>query len=333
MSVSRRMTVAIMGNTSNPLLQAYPRDMNINYVVADTAKKLLENPQAQEAECLLAFAMDKSWSVQLIEAFPKLPNVKWIHSFSAGVDALAPFIKECLTEGRGANVPLTNGRGAFSSSLAEWVMTAVLHFNKQIPKCIENKKTVTWDRFTMNVVKGKTIGFVGYGNISQASAEFCKAMGMRVLALRRDPSKPAKYADIVFPNDQRNEMLSQCDFVVSVLPGTPETLNFFNKEVFDSMKKGCTFISIGRGVVVDEDALIDAMESGHISGASLDVFKTEPLPSESRLWKLDNLLLTAHNADMTADFSELGWGIWKDNYQSYVSSTPFTSLVDKAAGY
>eukprot|EP01060_Flectonema_neradi_P035371 TRINITY_DN6495_c3_g1_i1.p1 TRINITY_DN6495_c3_g1~~TRINITY_DN6495_c3_g1_i1.p1 ORF type:complete len:356 (+),score=69.74 TRINITY_DN6495_c3_g1_i1:72-1070(+) len=330
---ARRLTVAIMGNTSNPLLQAYPRDLNVNFVIADTAQKLLDIPEAQDAECLLAFAMDSSWSNQLIEVFPKLPKVKWVHSFSAGIDAMAPFIHECLLKGDGANIPMTNGRGAFSSSLAEWVITAVLHFNKQIPRCIENKDNKNWDRFTMDVVKGKTIGFVGYGHISQASAEYCKTMGMRVVALRRDASKPAKFADVVFPNEQKSEMLSQCDFVVSVLPGTPDTQNFFNKEVFASMKKGCVFISIGRGVVVDEDALADAMESGHIAAASLDVFKTEPLPSESRLWDLDNLLITAHNADKTADFSELGWGIWKDNYQAYLNDAPLATLVDKVAGY
>ena len=140
------------------------------------------------------------------------PNIKWVHSFFAGVDALAPFIARRLA---GTTVPLTNGKGAFSASLAEWVMTAVLHFNKQIPRVLRNREEKKWDKFVMNTVAGKTLGIVGYGDIGQSCARVAKAaFGMRVIALRHNPKQPSPHADEVLGPDRKRDLFSMSDFVV-----------------------------------------------------------------------------------------------------------------------
>jgi len=266
----------------------------------------------------------------LTPLFDACPNVRWVHSFFAGVDILAPFIKERLAA---SEVPLTNGRGAFSESLAEYVVAAMLHFNKRIPHCQANRISRRWDKFVMPVLKGKTIGLVGYGHIGQTTARLAKALGMKVIAVRRDHTKPPGLADAVYGLADKTRVFREADFVVSVLPGTHDTLNFCAAQEFDAMKPSGVFISIGRGVVVDEDALVAALKSGRIAGAALDVFKTEPLPQDSKLWECENLLLTAHNADNTDDYLQLGWGIWKQNFDAFVAGRALITLVDKSAGY
>ena len=157
---------------------------------------------------------------------------------------------------------------------------------------------------------------------------------MKVAALRSNPGKPGSdLADKVYSPEQKQEMLADADFVVSVLPGTEATANFFGAAEFASMKPSSVFISVGRGTVVDEDALADALASGSIAGAALDVFKVEPLPADSRLWGCDNLLLTAHNADYTDDYFQLGWDVWRSNFDSLASGGSLVTPVDKASGY
>ena len=126
----------------------------------------------------------------LAQLWPHCPKVTWVHSFFAGVDKLVPFVKSHLTEGRGASVPMTNGKGAFSDSLAEWAMTAILHFNKQMPRVLANRGAQTWDKFVMDTVAGKTLGVVGFGHIGQTTARMAK-QGFNMKASCARESLPA----------------------------------------------------------------------------------------------------------------------------------------------
>ena len=186
----------------------------------------------------------------LAALYAKTPRCCWLHTFSAGVDYVASFIASLP-----AHVQVSNGRGAFSSSLGEYVMAAALHFNKQVPRCIANRKAKRWDKFVMPVLAGKTMGFVGFGSIAQTSAKLARAFGMRVLALRRHPKaadEGSRLADEVFGLEQADAFYAQCDFVVSTLPGTPETRDMIGAAAFRAMRSSVVFISLGRGVVVDE---------------------------------------------------------------------------------
>uniref|UniRef100_A0A7S2WPN2 D-isomer specific 2-hydroxyacid dehydrogenase NAD-binding domain-containing protein n=1 Tax=Rhizochromulina marina TaxID=1034831 RepID=A0A7S2WPN2_9STRA len=273
---------------------------------------------------------------QLNRLWPMLPGVSWVHSFSAGVDGLKPFIdhsiKPLASQGK---VSLSNGRGAFSSSLAEYSLTAMLYFNKMIQRCEANRRGRVWDKFIMPVMHGKTIGLVGYGSIGKATGTAAKqAFGCRILALRRRPGQEADGpADECFGFDDRFEFFRQCDYVVASLPSTPLTQKFIGQAELDAMKPSAVLISIGRGATVDEDALEATLKAGKLRGAAMDVFATEPLPKDSGLWDLENVLITAHNADFTEDYFQLGCSVWRKNLVQFLAGEPLVTPVDVNAGY
>uniref|UniRef100_A0A7S3Z514 D-isomer specific 2-hydroxyacid dehydrogenase NAD-binding domain-containing protein n=1 Tax=Lotharella globosa TaxID=91324 RepID=A0A7S3Z514_9EUKA len=197
------------------------------------------------------------------------------------------------------------------------------------------KETLLRDKFVMSTVKGKTIGLIGFGDIAKATAKLARAFGMKVLAVRRSPGKGTGdgLADEVVGFEDRLSVFASADFVVSVLPGTSETLNFCGEKEFDAMKRTGVFINIGRGVTVDEAALCKALDAKKIVGAALDVFHTEPLPESSPLWKRENVLITAHNADFTEDYAEQGWRVWQENYNAARSGKTMVTPVQKELGY
>jgi phosphoglycerate dehydrogenase-like enzyme len=231
------------------------------------------DPRLDSVSSIMFVAAGGDASV-LTPLFDRCPGVKWCHSLFAGVDALAPFIADRLVSR--PEVSLSNGKGAFSSSLAEYVMSSALYFDKKVQDCQHNREHKIWDKFVMPELKGKTMGFVGFGHIGQATAKLAKAFGMHVLALRRDTTKPdGTLADEVLGPEDKLQLFSRSDFVVSVLPGTPETLDFCGAVEFAAMKPGAVFISCGRGVVVDEDALATALKSEYALAA---LYHTPPSP-------------------------------------------------------
>lgn len=243
----------------------------------------------------------------LSHLLPMAKNIKWIHSYLAGVDGLCNELRGLY---RQVPIPptllVTNNKGVFSSSLKEYTIAAIMHFAKQINRLQLNKQNKKWERFIMGEIKGKTAGFIGYGDIAKDIANACNALGMRCVALRRDGRKKCDLLEKVFGYSGGKEDLEvyrQSDFVVCTLPATAETKQCISYSQFNAMKKNAVFISIGRGSVVDEEALLHALHSGQIAGAALDVFNKEPLPVDSPLWSSPNLLLSSHNADFCDNFN------------------------------
>jgi len=188
----------------------------------------------------------------------------------------------------------------------------------------------------MSVLKGKVLGIIGFGHIAKETAKLAQAFGMQVIALRRDANAGGEGVidqTCVYDYDGRFELLNRSDFVLSVLPGTSSTKNFVSKEEFAAMKRSAVFISLGRGVTVDEEALHNALKSRQIYGAAVDVFHIEPLPQSSPLWDLDNILISSHNADYTDDFYSLGYEVWQENYRRYAEGKTLIHIVDKQVGY
>jgi phosphoglycerate dehydrogenase-like enzyme len=258
------LVVAVVSPPDSPALQHTPSSLpGVEFVVANDVATFLESPRLESVEAVV-FVPPASPST-LIDLWPHLPRARWAHCFFAGVDSLAPFMPQLASSG----VPLSNGRGAFSMSLAEYVMCAALHFNKRVPTIQKNREQMTWDKFVMPTLAGKTMGFLGWGDIAKATARVAKdAFGMRVMAVRRDPSKPSGDAvDEVLGEAERMRLFAESDFVVSVLPGTPETLNYCGEAEFAAMKASGVFISIGRGLAVDEEALAAALAGRQIAGA------------------------------------------------------------------
>lgn len=269
-------------------------------------------------------------ATKLNEIVKAMPNLRWIHSTTAGLDhLLCPAIVES------PQITLTNAKGVFSSSLAEYVIGAIMHFAKHVPRLLQQQREARWEKFPVTEIRGKTLGIIGYGNIGQAVARVAKPFGMKVVALRKNPtfSHRDSNVDEVVGIDQLNYVMEQSDYLVVVLALTPETRLFIKEENLRKAKKSQILINIGRGALIDEDALVQALEERWIAGAALDVFTTEPLPQESKLWGLENVLLSPHNADMLVDSRHKSVRLFVENCKKFLADEDLDCMVDKKAGY
>jgi phosphoglycerate dehydrogenase-like enzyme len=221
-----------------------------------------------------------------------LPSIEWVHCRSAGIDFVT---SDALSEAN-SRVKITNAKGSFSSTLAEYTMLACAYFSKDLPRLLKQKNDRNWEKYPVKEIRGSTLGIVGYGDIGRAAAKLATCYGMKVLALRRNPdlSKTDPFCDVVFGNDKAslNQLFAESDYVLCSAPLTPETKGLIGKEQFENAKDDLVFINVGRGPIVNEDAMIDALKAGTIKGAGLDVFSMEPLSESSELWDLDNVLLS-----------------------------------------
>ncbi|KAK3245537.1 hypothetical protein CYMTET_44900 [Cymbomonas tetramitiformis] len=328
----KKCVIALVIRPDHPVVAKIPKDIPVEFIVGNDLSTFTNHQLFSQVEAV-TWIPDGLPGVQVLDdLYQSLPSVKWIHAYSAGVDVIAPFIRERLLN---SPTVLTNGRSAFSSSLAEYVMAMALHFNKQVVRCQENKAQHKWEKYVMPVLKGKTMCFVGFGSIAQATAKIAKdGFGMKVLAVRRNVTKDdTGLAAEIFSNEERLAAIEKSDFVVCSLPGTSETLNFMGVEEFSAMSRDAYFISVGRGAAVDEEALVEALNSDKIAGAALDVYKKEPLPTDHALWDTKNLVMTSHNADYTEDYFDLGWDVWRKNFEAFSNKTEWFTPVDKSSGY
>lgn len=327
----------------SPALKAIPLNSNAELLIGSDLQSFLSyGEKLSQTEALLWIPPASPELLRELVQSGHLPRLKWAHGFYAGIDPIASFAVDVL---KPKGIPLSNGRGAFSSSLAEYALAAALHFNKQIPRCMDNKRERRWDKFVMGELKGLTLGTLGAGSIAQATGRLAKAFGMKTIALRRNARKAddsGAFDLIVGPYDgpilpaHKKALLEQCDVVVCTLPGTPDTRHFMSSAEFDAMRPGAIFVSLGRGIAVDETALDSALRKGKLVGAALDVFEVEPLPEDSPLWDPvhgERLLLTAHNADYTETYFNLGWQVWESNLEAFRRGEPPVTPVDVTAGY
>lgn len=227
----------------------------------------------------------------LAELLWEFPTVEWIHARPTGIESLtSDVLSQCSAQ-------MTNARGQYSSILAEYAMMACSYFAKDIPRLMQQKQDKKWQKYNVLELRGATLGIIGYGDIGKACAKLASAHGMKVIASRREPNKTKPndlYCHAIYPTDTKslNDIFSESDYILLATPLTPETKGLIGKEQFDHSKQDAVFINVGRGLVVDEDALIDALKDGRLKGAALDVFQSEPLSSDSELWKFDNVLIS-----------------------------------------
>jgi phosphoglycerate dehydrogenase-like enzyme len=298
-------------------------DVNI---IAGTSAEAFEGAAA-DASVLCNW----SGAIALFEkVFRMCPNLLWVHSRSVGLErTLFPDLKE-------SSVPLTNGAGVFSASLGEFALGAILYFAKDFRRMIRNQMAGVWEPFDVSWASGHTVGIVGYGDIGHAIAERVRALGMTVLAVRRHVS-PSKSADPLvaetFTPDRRLEMISRCDYVVVAAPLTPETRGMIGETEFAAMKPTAVVINVGRGPVIDEEAMVAALSSGRIRGAALDVFDHEPLPAGHPFYRLENVLLSPHCADHTPDWLDNAMQFFIDQYERFRKGETLLNVVDKKLGY
>ncbi len=265
------------------------------------------------------------------EIWRRLKNVRWIHSLSAGVDKLLfPDLIE-------SSVPVTNARGVFKRSLAEFAILGMLYFYKRVRRLVDSQQAHRWDNFTVEWLPGKIMGVVGYGEIGRECAMLAKSIGVNIYATRRKTELSANdpVLDRIFPATQLRAMLSQVDVVLAAAPLTPETKHMLGPAEFAAMKPSAIVMNVGRGPVIDEAALIRALREKQIAGAALDVFEKEPLPQDHPFWEMENVLLSPHCTDRTADpdWLDLSAQCFVENVRRYLQGEPLMNVVDKKAGY
>ena len=281
----------------------------VDYIASNDLAVLSE--AAPDADVILVAPRS---AALLRELWSEATRVRWVHALAAGVEDLL------FDELRASDVVVTNGRGIFADALAEFVLAAMLHFAKDVPRMLRNRDARAWAPFTVERLEGKTAGIVGYGSIGRAVGARCTALGMKIVSIRRGEGS-------------LHELLRESDTIVIATPLTPKTRHLIGRRELELMKPTAILINVGRGAVVDEPALVDALLNHRIRGAALDVFETEPLPPDHLLWSLENVLISPHCADHTADAHERAMRFFIENLARFRRGEPLENVVDKRAGY
>jgi len=255
-------------------------------------------------------------------------KVRWVHSRAAGVDnVLFPQLVD-------SQVVLTNGSGVFSASLGEFVLAAILYFAKDLRRMVRNQSAGVWEPFDVDEIAGKVVAILGYGDIGRAVASRVKPMNMSVLAIKRHvPESTDLMVERFYKPDERRAMIALCDYLVATAPLTEETRHMISDAEFEVMKPTAILINVGRGPVIDEAALVRALVSKRIKGAAFDVFEHEPLPAGHPFYKLENVLLSPHCADHTADWQDQAMHFFLEQYNLFLNGEPLKNIVNKRLGY
>jgi phosphoglycerate dehydrogenase-like enzyme len=275
-------------------------------------------------------------------------KLRWVQSHFAGVDSLFahPFLKEH------PSIILTSTSGIHATNMGEYVIGMILALGHHLPEMLDDQRRQDWseqrfDRFEPLELRNSTVGILGYGSIGREVARLCKVFGATVLATKKDlktledegyrvegtGDPEGDLFDRLYPPEATAYMVKDCDFVVITLPLTESTKNSFDEEIVKAMKPGSYLINVGRGGIVVEDALLDALESGKLAGAAMDVFATEPLPANHPLWKAPNFILTPHISGNTADYNEKAAAVFEDNLRRYLEGRPLKNVVSREMGY
>jgi len=260
-------------------------------------------------------------------AWPCAKQLRWVHATSAGVDAVL------FPEMAQSEVVVTNARGIFDRAIAEYVLGVIWAFAKDTRRNIELQNEKTWQHRDTERVLDKQLLVVGAGSIGRQIAKLCGAIGMQVHGIARSARDSDPDFIAVHANEALHAQLQQADYVVVAAPLTPQTQGLFGAAEFDAMQPHARFINIGRGPIVQTEALVDALQNKTIAGAGLDVFEEEPLPPEHPLWSMRNVLMSAH---MAGDF--IGWREalsqqFLDNLARWKAGQPLQNIVDKGHGY
>lgn len=266
------------------------------------------------------------WSVPR-EAIQRARRLRWIHSTAAGVDQL--LYPEVLEQ----DIQVTTSSG-IHQPLVEHVFAMLLAFTRRLHIAVRNQQEHKWDRARVagGEVRGMTIGVLGLGSIGAEVAEKAAVFGMRVIGTKRTPS-PVQHVDRVYPPEALADVLAQSDVVVIALPLTAETRGLLGAAEFRMMKPEAIVINIGRGPIIQEAALIRALQERWIGGACLDVFEREPLPADSPLWAMENVILTPHVSGAWPGYLDAAVPLFCENLARYLRGAPLLNLVERSRGY
>lgn len=275
-------------------------------------------------ECEVLICRDRDLSEAYLDKFLAL---KYIYIVSAGVEKI-PFN---YLKRRKINV--INSGGTSDSAMSDYVIGAMLLFSCRFKECVESKIKRHWEKFLLSEsLKGKKLLIVGAGKIGRAVAKKAKAMEMTVYGIKRDIVEVPGF-DEIFSLQELEKILPVADYIVCTIPLTKETVYLFDKSKFSRMNTDAVFVNISRGKIVNEKDLITVLEGKNIKAAVLDVFETEPLPKESRLWELDNVVITPHSSGRIEEFLGKSMEIFSYNMNCLIENKRIPNLIDLEKGY
>ncbi|NDJ87326.1 MAG: D-2-hydroxyacid dehydrogenase [Chloroflexi bacterium] len=275
-------------------------------------------------------------------------NITWVHSHFAGIDHLLedPFVKAH------PDIVLTNSSGIHVAKIGEYAVGMILALGHRIPAMLHHQANNEWPRnrfsiFMAQELNKSTVGILGYGRLGREVARLCKAFGATVLATKRDIRQPdsTKYtlpgkgdpegeiADRLYPTEATAFMLKECDFVVITLPLTEKTRYSFGAEMLEAMKPTAFLVNVGRGEIVQEDALLAALQNERIAGAAFDVFAAEPLPPDHPLWQAPNLIISPHISGNMRDYKEKAAAVFEENLRRFIEKRSLMNVVNRELGY
>jgi phosphoglycerate dehydrogenase-like enzyme len=261
------------------------------------------------AEVLLGYPREDP--AQIAWAVRTAPKLRWVQAMFAG--AGQQLAAAGLNEEELGRIVWTSSAGVHATPLAEWSLFGILALTKGLPRLLADKRERSWDHYPVDEVRGTTVLVVGMGAIGREVARLAEAFGMRVLQFRR--------------GDDLDALLAQADSVVITLPLTDETRGLFDSERLARLRPGSILVNVGRGGVVDEEALVRALRAGRLRGAALDVFAVEPLPADSALWELDNVILSPHTAALSVHENERVVDLFVDNLRRYLDGGELRSRI------
>ena len=258
------------------------------------------------------------------------PALEWLQTNSAGVEA---YIQPGVLAG---DTLLTNATGAYGLAIAEHMLGMLLELFKKLELYRDAQKSGAWQsQGAVKAVYGSTVLVLGMGDIGGEFAARCKALGAKVIGVRRSPRPCPEYADEVHLLEDLDSLLPHADVVAITLPGTDATRGLMSRERLAKMKEGAVLLNVGRGFIVDTEALCDALERGHLSGAGVDVTDPEPLPPTRRLWNIPTAVVTPHISGFyhLRETHERIVGLFLENLRHFQAGEPLRNLVDFATGY
>ena len=259
----------------------------------------------------------------------RAPKLKWVQTMSAGVDRFASM------DIWNSPVTLTGVSGIHATPIGEFVLGFMLMFAKRAPVFIRAQLKHEWTRLMPTVLKDKTVGIVGLGNIGREVARLAKAFEMKVIATRRTAgtTSRARYVDKLLPVNKLKQLLGESDYVVVATPLTKETTGLIGAAELKAMKPTAYIINIGRGGIIDEPALVKALDNGEIAGAGLDVTAAEPLPPDSPLWDRENVIISPHISGGMEDYMQRATDLFCENLKRYLAGKRLINIIDKKRGY
>lgn len=315
-----------MSDTDRARLEAVSTRVRLSYRPAIPYVRPPElDPELRDAEVLIGYHA----------YFEKTdaPRLRWLQLSSDGVDHLrrAPIMQ--------SDVIITNAR-VFATPIAEYTFGSILSWSYRFPQMRERFQQQRlyphnqWEEYLSTEVSGQTLAIVGYGSIGQRIAKLAGAFEMNVIATRRSVRERTSVDGVeVYPADQLRTVLARADVIVVCLPLTDETRGLIGEAELRAMKPTAYLVSVGRGSVIDEDALLRALREGWIGGAGLDVFAQRPLPADSPFFDLPNVIMTPHMSGVSDGYARRGPALFRENLRRYVAGEDLVNVVDKAKGY